>query len=248
MATRSTLLLILLGALSGCSDPFGNDTIVQNAPTPLPADAAVPVEYPSVTFGVTEGSIIQNYSFQGFPDPQRARDLQTVQLADFYNPHADDPSYMPAPGEPDDRFYPPGSLYNAGATTPQPKPRALLIDVASVWCGPCNQEAKDVLPGRYAKYKPCGGQFLFQLAQGTNNGTPATEQNLVAWSNAYALNYPATIDGLNQLSSVYGGQTFPDEVIIDTRTMKLVSVVTAIPDDEFWSTFEAQLTPGCLGH
>ena len=52
----------------------------------MTADAAIPVEYPSVTFGTTEGSVIQNYSFQGFPDPLRGTDLQPVQLADFYNP------------------------------------------------------------------------------------------------------------------------------------------------------------------
>jgi|HubBroStandDraft_6_1064221.scaffolds.fasta_scaffold167688_2 hypothetical protein len=255
MAMRSTLLPLLLGALAlaalaGCADPSGNGLISEHMPSPLPPDAAIPVEYPAPAagFGITAGAIIQNFSFQGFQDPELSTDLSTVQLADFYNPHLDDPSYMPLPGADDDRFYPPGSLYNAGAKTLQPKPRALLIDISSVWCGPCNQEAKDVLPGRYAMYKPCGGQFLFQLAQGPNSGTPATEQNLLAWTSAYKVNYPSSIDMLNQLSTLYGGQTFPDEVIIDTRTMAIVSVVTAVPDDEFWSTYEGQLTPGCLAH
>ena len=76
----------------------------------------------------------------------------------------------------DDRLYPAGSPYNGDTDTQQPKPRVLLIDIASVWCGPCNEEAKSEFPGLYAKYKPCGGQFLFQLAQGAGPGTPATER------------------------------------------------------------------------
>lgn len=268
MATRSLLLALPL-ALLGCNDPFGNDLIAENVPPPppaLPPDAAVLEAYPTGPFGVAAGSIIENYAFQGFPDPQISTELITVQLGDFYNPHADDPSYMPAEGEEDDRYYPPGSLYNAGAKTcttasecsaryacesgvcVQPKPRALFVDVASVWCGPCNQEAKTELPGRYAMYRPCGGQFLFQLAQGAVTGSVATEQNLDAWTSAYAVNYPATIDPLNQLAALYGGQNFPDEILIDTRTMKIVTVVMGVPDDAFWGTYEGMLTPGCLGH
>jgi hypothetical protein len=258
MVSRSTLRLLPFGAISllfpalpGCNDPFGNDLISDHAPPnppALPADAAVPEAYPQGPFGVTAGTIVENYAFLGFPDPQVSTELVAMQLGDFYNPHVDDPSYKPAPGEDDDRYYPPGSLYNAGAKTPQPKPRALFIDVASVWCAPCNQEAKTELPGRYAKYKPCGGQFLFQLAQGPANGSVATEQNLVAWTTAYKVSYPATIDMLNQLAALYGGQTFPDAVIIDTRTMKVETVAMGVPDDSLWSKLESMLTPGCLGH
>ena len=32
-----------------------------------------------------------------------------------------------------------------------------------MWCGPCNLEAKCVLPNLYNKYGQCGGEFLLQL-------------------------------------------------------------------------------------
>jgi hypothetical protein len=122
----------------------------------------------------------------------------------------------------------------------------LLVDIASVWCGPCNEEAKDTLNGLYAKYKPCGGEFLFQLAEGAAPGAPATQQLLETWVTTYHVAYPAIWDPTKQLFPLYNSDSFPDSAIVDTRTMQIVDVVSGVADATFWSTFESYLDAACL--
>ncbi len=114
------------------------------------------------------------------------------------------------------------------------KPTALLIDISASWCVPCQNEAKDVLPGKYADYNPRGGEFLMQLAQGPS-GDPATKKNLSAWTSAYKVNYVSTIDPGSQLEALFMGGFFPTNIIINTRTMEITRVIAGAPDTAAWS-------------
>src|SRR5688572_28859849 len=114
------LSLIAIVGATGCSSEV----------EPLPAPsfpegtgqaAHSGVAYPAGPFGISKGSIVANYQFVGFVDSTVDTSVtQLIQLADFYNPTGSD-------------VYPEGSLYGAGT----PKPKALLIDVSSSWCPPC---------------------------------------------------------------------------------------------------------------
>jgi hypothetical protein len=239
----SSLVALLLA--SGCNaDPGAGNGEGIDEPAPCPACVPPPTAaYPPGPYDVTQGATIPSFSFQGLVDAQKEdATLQPIALSDFYNPHAHDASYQPASAADDDRLFPPGSPYGGGT----PKPTALLIDVASVWCGPCNEEAKSVLNGLYAKYKPCGGEFLFQLAEGGAPGVPATQQLLEAWVSTYHVAYPAMIDPKQQLSELYSADSFPDSAIVDTQTMKIFDVISGVPDETFWTTFESALDAACL--
>jgi hypothetical protein len=241
--TRATSLLALALALAGCNQDPGADNgkgIDEPAPCPECVSGAA---YPINSGLVAQGSIIPNFGFTGFIDPQvDSKTLQSIQLSDFYNPHAGSASYQPPDPATDDRLFPPGSPYGAGTK----KPTALLIDVASVWCGPCNQEAKSVLNGLYAEYKPCGGEFLFQLAEGAAPGAPVTQPLLQAWVSMYHVAYPAIWDPSRQLFPLYNADSFPDSAIVDTRTMQIVDVISGVADATFWTTYEGLLDATCL--
>jgi thiol-disulfide isomerase/thioredoxin len=146
----------------------------------------------------------------------------TIALSDFYNPTGDG-------------VYPEGSPYGAGT----PLPKGLFIDISSSWCGPCKEEASETLPGKYAELAPKGAEFLLQLADGPSPGTPATEKDLRAWTKAFDVNYPATLDASAQLAALYNGGSFPANAIIRTSTMEIVEVVNGVPGDAFWATLEA---------
>lgn len=194
-------------------------------------------------YGISKGSTIDNYKFLGFPNSMLNReDMKPIQLADFYNPHAHDPNYAPADAATDDRLFPPGSPHNVGDVQ-SPKPKVLLIDVSSSWCPPCQEEAKNVLPGRYLKYKPRGGEFLLQLADGPEPGTAAEPYDLKVWTKKYKIDYPSTIDPSYKLSALFDADAFPANLLIDTTTMKIVDVVAGEPDAKFWSKYEALLDP-----
>ena len=228
------LAAALFAAGCGSSGTGGGDDPEVNEPDPLPAPdfpansgqaANGQVAYPAGPYGIGQGSIIANYEFMGFPNPMANNtELVRIQLADFYNPTGTD-------------VYPEGSPYGAGT----PKPKALLIDVASVWCGPCNEEAKSVLPGKHAELKPLGGEFLLQLADGPYSGTAATEKNLTNWTSKYDSGYPSAIDPTYKLAALFDSNAFPANMIINTRTMEIETVISGVPSDAFWTKFEKVL-------
>ncbi len=101
----------------------------------------------------------------------------------------------------------------------------LLIDIASVWCGPCNDEAGTILPMKHDLYSPCGGEFFLDLHDSETAGTTATPKNLHNWTVMYKVSYPSAIDPSYQLDKAFAAQAFPQNMIIDTTTMKIVAVV-----------------------
>lgn len=213
--------------LVGCS---GEDELAPEFPegTGQPEASAKP--YPAGPYGISIGSVITNYKFIGFVNAMQVNNaMQEIQMADFYNPTGTE-------------VFPEGSPYGAGA----PKPKALLIDVASVWCGPCNYEADAILPGEYSKYKPLGGEFLLQLADGPTPGEAAEPKHLFNWTSKYDVNYPAAIDPSYKLGALFEADAFPANMIVKTQDMTIVEVISGAPEagSLFWTKFEQVLNGG----
>jgi hypothetical protein len=198
----------------------------------------VTAPYPAGPYGTTKGSVVSHYQLSGFQNAQIEHSaIQPIQLADFYNPHADDPTYAPADPAQDDRLFPVGSTYGGGT----PKPRALSISISSLWCGACRNEAKTVLPAKHLEYKPLGGELLVQLDDGATHGHSAAQQDLQTWTAMFHVDYPATIDPGRQLDALFVANVYPANIIINTRTMKIVEVVPGVPEDAYWTKFEATI-------
>lgn len=227
----SCFALMFMVAAAGCGDgdPPVDESLQQVIATPA---------YPPGPYGTTRGRTVARYQLSGFQNAQiDHRATQPIQLADFYNPHADDPTYAPATKAQDDRLFPAGSTYGGGS----PKPRALSISISSLWCGACRNEAKMVLPAKHLKYKPLGGEFLVQLDDGAFQGRSAVQQDLLTWTTKFHVNYPATIDPDRQLDALFVANVYPANIIINTRNMKIVEVVPGVPEDAYWTVFEATL-------
>jgi hypothetical protein len=204
----------------------------------LPQPVNTPPPYPAGPYGTTKGSIVAQYQFVGYQNAQTEHSAtQPIQLADFYNPHADDTGYAPASSSEDDRLFPVGSTYGSGAL----KPKALSISVSSLWCGACKNEAKTVLPAKHLKYKPLGGEFLVQINDGTTPGHSADQQDLLTWTSYFHVDFPATIDPGRQLDALFVAQAYPTNIILDTRSMTIVEVIAGVPSDAYWTKFEDTL-------
>lgn len=213
---------VAVGAITGCSSEVHSD---DKPPPAAEAPIMVTDAYPAGPFGDIEGKIIKNYVFPGYVNPVAdSSKLQEIKLEDFYNPTGSE-------------VYPEGSPYGAGNT----RPKALLINVSAVWCGPCQVEADEVLPEEYAKLKPLGGQFLLQLADGPTPGVPAVEKHLAAWTKKYDVDYPSAIDPQYQVGALFDAAAFPGNMIIRTRTMEIVEILNGAPDESFWTKFEGVL-------
>ncbi len=234
----STFALVYVGigamALMGCNGTSGSGggdsgdgTLAPAFPEGTGQQAHGAKAYPAGPYGVGKGSIVANYKFVGYANAMKVNDaLQGIELADFYNPTGD-------------AKFEEGSVMEVGAA----KPKALLIDVASVWCGPCNYEADQVLPGLYDKYKPLGGEFLLQLADGPTPGNAATTKSLYNWTSKYDVNYPATIDPTYKLSALFDQDAYPANMIINLKTMEIVEVIAGAPEagSSFWKKYEQVL-------
>jgi len=205
----------------------GKENLAPAFPEGTGQQAANAKAYPAGPYGVGKGSTIANYKFVGYANAMKVNNaLQGIELADFYNPTGTD-------------VFAEGSVYDVGS----PKPKAILIDVASVWCGPCNFEADKILPGLYAEYHPKGGEFLLQLADGPTPGKAATSKSLYNWTSQYDVNYPATIDPTYKLGALFDAAAYPSNFIIDARTMKIVEVIAGAPQEggPFWKLYEKVL-------
>jgi hypothetical protein len=227
-------IFTLLGAIAlmGCGstgtgggDTDDEDVIAPEFPSDVGQEPAAVSSYPPGPYGIGKGSIVANYKFMGFPNAMKdSTVMKELQLAEFYNPTGDG-------------LYEEGSLMEVGT----PKPKALLIDIASVWCGPCNYEADVILPVEYAKYKPLGGEFFLTLADGSSQGKPATSKSLLNWTSKYDVDYPSSIDPSYKLEVLFKEPAYPQNMIIDTRTMKIVHVIPGAPDEAFWAIFDKVL-------
>lgn len=180
------------------------------------------VAYPTGPFGIGIGSVMPDFDFDGYAAPETNKaTMQAIALGDFYNPHGLDASYQPASPAEDDRLFPAGSQYGAG----QPKPTVLLIDVACVWCLPCNEEAGSILPALHALYKPCGGEFFLDLHDSATVGIAASPKDLYNWIGMYKLNFPATLDPTYKLDQFFVQEAFPQNMVVDTTTMTIVKII-----------------------
>lgn len=231
--------LVLGAALSmsalGCNEDGTNGS---DLPPPDRPVTIATVTYPKGPYSVYPGDVIADFAFQGFANPLKSSEkLVPILLSDFYNPHADDDGYVPEDPSLDDRLFPKGSPHGEGLA----KPKALVVNLGAVWCAPCNAEAKKELPLKYTVYKPLGGEFLFQLADAATPGSAATEKDLRIWTTKYKVDYPSTIDPDKQLAAFFDANAYPANMIVDLRTMRIVTVVAGIPDEAFWAKFDATI-------
>jgi hypothetical protein len=224
------------------------------APAPIPTPKfdpgtvqpkAAPDDYPAGPYGIGKGSILPNLAFIGYANALAdVTSMQVIEMGHFYNPHGRDAAYTPAAGAADDRLYPEGSLYGAG----QKKPTVMAIDVSSVWCPPCNQEAKCALPVHNRIYGACGGGLFLQLQDGATPGKAATPKNLITWTTkTYKEPFPTAIDPESRLiDQVAPQEAFPLNFIVDTTNMKIIEVIAGVPDASYWKQYEKLLAdPTC---
>jgi len=184
--------------------------------------------YPEGPFGTSPGDVISDTQLVGFVNPAAgATEKQRVpfRLADFYNPTGRGP-------------YPDGSPFGGA----RPLPRGLLLVVASLWCGASRLEGAVVLPERHAAYGPLGAEVLLVLAEGVPAGEPATQGDLDQWiTNVVQAEHPTAAEPSGELREAFAPTNYPDNIIVDTQDMTIVSVEYGAPTETFWGDLEELL-------
>ena len=200
------LALFLTGC--GAATPDGGQTDAAAGSTASDAESnPYGVPYPSISVGYNarRGSIrgdqIANYAFQGYPNGDTSKGLQTIMLADFYDPQ--------------------GKLGF----------KLLHLGVAGLWCGPCNLETRETVPliPTFAKEGVVFAQALDQGAAVGAAATVTDLDNWIAKyrSNFTEMLDPNDAN----LGPFYDSASIPWNAVIDTRTMEILSDGTGYSGD-----------------
>jgi hypothetical protein len=161
--------------------------------------------YPSGPFGQAVGDILQNMSFTGWRNPKSVNydtaTAEKVSFADFYNPD--------------------------GAAT---KPKVLLVTTAARWCSACKAEASESM-ANYNYWRDKGVEFITLLFEdAANPPNPATGTDLQLWAKAYQIEYHLALDPNLQLGAFFNKDASPFNMIVDTKTMKIVYAQEGVVD------------------
>jgi len=97
--------------------------------------------------------------------------------------------------------------------------RALLITSSAAWCGPCREEAKDLVDMYSATYKARGAKFLTAMIQDSSSN-PAKQSTVDAWITYAGTNFDIVADPSQKL--IKSGASLPFNFVVDPRTMKVV--------------------------
>ena len=96
--------------------------------------------------------------------------------------------------------------------------KGLLITVSAAWCGPCQEEAKDLVDMFSASYKARGAKFLTAMIENTSRN-PATQTTVDSWIKMAGTNFDIVADPSAQL--LKSGAGLPFNLVVDPRTMKV---------------------------
>jgi hypothetical protein len=212
-AARPSLAALLLSSWlpAGCGSPPGDGT--GSAGTPAGHDANPDgVPYPTQHIGLrargltpsgapdpTPGDVIANYKFLGYPGGDRSHGLQTVALADYFDPS--------------------GSRYKvihlmAASTWCGP-----CNDETDALVSTFAQPATD----RRAR----GVAYVQALIEGPSPNYPATSDDLGAWIDAHHVPFTEVLDPeAEALGAFFDASSVPFNADVDARSMELLQAGT----------------------
>jgi hypothetical protein len=95
--------------------------------------------------------------------------------------------------------------------------RGLLVTVSAAWCGPCREEAQDLVD-MFPTYKARGGRFLTAMIENSSRA-PATQSTVDSWISFAGTNFDIVADPSAQL--LKSGAGLPFNFVVDPRTMKV---------------------------
>jgi hypothetical protein len=187
-ARRSSLLALLVVAGCGSNRPEIPPELLE----PASGGSGGGASYPAGPYGREVGDVIENLSFQGWPDPLAAGfdpgRLETLAFADFYDPEGQELELV-------------------------------LINTAAVWCQACKIE-HETLPEENAEFSSRGLRIFSALLQDARS-QPATIDDLVIWTSTFDVDYPMALDPEYQMAAFAPINRAPLNLVVDARTMQI---------------------------
>ena len=173
--------------------------------------------YPAGPYGTVKGATIANLNFLGWKHPDTVlydtSQFENVRLSDFYDPDG-----------------------HTGV-------KLLAINASAVWCSVCRSEYVDMkTKGTYAEYRAKGVELLGTLFE-DNAYYPAQPTDLHNWGSVsnHAVAFPLGLDPSFKLGAYFDSDATPLNMLIDVRTMTIVSITMGYSTTYWTDTVQKQL-------
>ena len=114
----------------------------------------------------------------------------------------------------------------------------ILLDISTMWCGPCQQIARDV-DETWKEYRDQGFMYLTVLPQDLEKGT-VSDSDLNDWASNFDIEAPVLADNEGYGYIVEPNQVWPVVMLID-RQMRIVAERIAPNDDAIRNAIEGAL-------
>ncbi len=225
-------LALILAIAPGCGSPKQGDSAASTPPAEpdtTRTPPAWPLPYPTQHIGVrargegadgtpnaTPGDVIANFKFLGYPNGDRSKGLQTVALADYFDPA--------------------GTTYKvihliAAATWCGP-------------CNDETDALVSALDDPSSDLRTRGVVYLQALVEGPSPNYGATEADLDAWVTAHHTPFTSVLDPEAQaLGAFFDASSVPFNADVDARSMEILQAGTGYeaPDASVvWLDFVAK--------
>ncbi|MEP7051929.1 MAG: hypothetical protein ABJB12_16310, partial [Pseudomonadota bacterium] len=121
--------------------------------------------------------------------------------------------------------------------------KLLAVNASAVWCSVCRSEYVDMkTKGTYAAYRAKGVEMLGALFE-DNGYYPAQPSDLQNWGSAssHAVTFPLVLDPSFKLGAYFDSDATPLNMLIDVRTMTIVSITMGYSPSYWTSTVQQKL-------
>ncbi len=114
----------------------------------------------------------------------------------------------------------------------------ILLDISTMWCGPCQQIAREV-DETWKDYRDQGFMYLTVLPEDLEKGT-VSDSDLNEWASNFDIEAPVLADNEGYGYLVEPNQVWPVVMLID-RQMRIVAERIAPNDDAIRNAIEGAL-------
>jgi AhpC/TSA family len=170
--------------------------------------------YPSDGFGAEPGGVIQNACFVGYRAPARV---------------TPEPSRRETIAFSD--YYDPAGTKGVSL---------ILVNTAAIWCSACLSEHRTLA----AHQRDLGdrGLLIFTTLFQDAKRDPATLEDVEAWIDKFATNFPIVTDPDLALSAYSPPELAPLNLVIDARSMTILRKFVGDQGSVMWPYIEAELS------
>ena len=180
----------------------------------VPADFGPPVDisnidykYPEGPYGFAMGDIATSEEFLAYSDPDnfckahkdKQLDLETLVKLGFHSWYQE----------------------NSDEKCPEKHKDLLWVQVSAGWCGPCQNEVKEIV-AQYSSgaFDPRVG-LLNVVFETSTRGTPVTREFGKVWAQELGITFPVAIDPKFHMGKYFDKAATPFNMLVDTSNMKI---------------------------